>query len=117
MLGHGDTKNADRLGHRDIKNAEKIGFGFLRLENQVYWFLSQNSWTCVDRQTQNSWTCVDRQTKNSWTCVDRQTQKSWTFGTQGHLKCRQKKMGERKKERRRRKVGIRSRRPLRLPAA
>ena len=39
MLGHRDTKNADRLGHRDIKNVEKIGFGFLRLENQVYWFL------------------------------------------------------------------------------
>ena len=30
---------------------KKISFGFLRLENQVYWFLSQNSWTCVDRQT------------------------------------------------------------------
>ena len=54
MLGHRDTKYADRLGHRDIKNVEKISFGFLRLENQVYWFLSQNSWTCVDRQTQNS---------------------------------------------------------------
>ena len=41
MLGHRDTKNSDKmLGHRDIKNAEKIGFGFLRLENQVYWFLS-----------------------------------------------------------------------------
>ena len=39
MLGHRDTKNADRLGHRDIKNVAKIGFGFLRLENQVYWFL------------------------------------------------------------------------------
>ena len=52
MLGHRDTKNADRLGHRDIKNVEEFCFGFLRLENQVYWFLSQNSWTCVDRQTQ-----------------------------------------------------------------
>ena len=51
MLGHRDTKNADRLGHRDIKNVEKIGFGFLRLDTQVCWFLSQNSWTCVDRQT------------------------------------------------------------------
>ena len=39
MLGHRDTKYADRLGHRDIKNVEKISFGFLRLENQVYWFL------------------------------------------------------------------------------
>ena len=39
MLGHRDTKNADRLGHRDIKNVEKFCFGFLRLENQVYWFL------------------------------------------------------------------------------
>ena len=78
MLGHRDTKNADRLGHRDIKNVEKIGFGFLRLENQVYWFLSQNSWTCVDRQTQNSWTCVDRQTQNSWTIWDTGTLKMQT---------------------------------------
>ena len=23
MLGHRDTKNADRLGHRDIENADK----------------------------------------------------------------------------------------------
>ena len=43
MLGHRDTKNADRLGHRDIKNVEKIGFGFLRLENQVYWSLSHSA--------------------------------------------------------------------------
>ena len=25
MLGHRDTKNADRLGHKDIKNAENLG--------------------------------------------------------------------------------------------
>ena len=25
MLGHKDTKNADRLGHRDIKNADNLG--------------------------------------------------------------------------------------------
>ena len=25
MLGHRDTKNADRLGHRDIKNADNLG--------------------------------------------------------------------------------------------
>ena len=25
MLGHRDTKNADRLGHRDIKNVENLG--------------------------------------------------------------------------------------------
>ena len=25
MLGHRDTKNADRLGHKDIKNVENLG--------------------------------------------------------------------------------------------
>ena len=25
MLGHRDTKNADRLGHKDIKNADNLG--------------------------------------------------------------------------------------------
>ena len=25
MLGHRDTKTADRLGHRDIKNADNLG--------------------------------------------------------------------------------------------
>ena len=27
MLGHRDTKNADRLGHRDIKNVENKKMG------------------------------------------------------------------------------------------
>ena len=88
MLGHRDTKNADRLGHRDIKNVEKIGFGFLRLDTQVCWFLSQNSWTCVDRQTDTKFLDMCGQT-------DTKILDIWDTGT---LKKQTKKMGEEEEE-------------------
>ena len=49
MLGHRDTKNADRLGHRDIKNADNLGHRDTETVDIIMCDIPRHVWT--DRQT------------------------------------------------------------------
>ena len=53
MLGHRDTKNADRLGHRDNKNVENLGHR--DTENADKMLITKQCWDTGTLKMQTGW--------------------------------------------------------------